>query len=281
MASSSQVVSSAFSVAAIFVWGTSDFVGGYAAKRANAFLLTMLAHASGFVFMLTMALAAHSALPAGKSIAWAVAAGLSGGAALAIFYRALAQGNMGLTAPVAAVLGAAIPTCFGIWNEGFPHTWQIAGFIVAACGIWLISREDSGGGRPQGIAMAVLAGLGFAGFFLFIKQAGDGAALWSAAISRAASFVLVALIVAFLRPMWRVTGAGAALGVVAGCLDTLGTALFIRASQTGRLDVAVVLSSLYPAVTVALASLLLKERMDRWRAVGMLAAVMAVPMISS
>jgi len=281
MAAPAQLPSSGFSIAAIFIWGTSDFLGGYAAKRANAFLLTMLAHASGLVLMLVLALSEHSAFPDRSSILWALAAGASGGAALAIFYRTLAEGKMGLTAPVAAVLGAVIPTCFGIWKEGLPHAWQVVGFIVAAAGIWLISRQEDEDGRPEGIGMAVLAGMGFAGFFLFIKQTGESAAFWSAAISRAGSLVLVGLIVLFSQAPKRIDRNGALLGVVAGCLDTLGTAIFIRASQTGRLDAAVVLSSLYPAVTVGLAWLVLKERITRWRVVGMLAAIAAVPMIAA
>lgn len=265
---------------AIFVWGTSDFLGGYAAKRANAFLLTMVAHASGLALMLAWALGAHAAFPDRNSIWWALAAGASGGAALAIFYRALAEGKMGLTAPVAAVLGAIIPTCFGVWKEGLPHIRQISGFIMAAIGIWLISRQEDQDGHPRGIGMAVLSGVGFAGFFLFIKQTGQSAALWSAAISRVGSLILVSLIVLFSAGPKRIHRYGAVLGIMAGCLDTLGTVIFIRASQTGRLDAAVVLSSLYPAVTVGLAWLLLKERVTRWRAVGMLAAIMAVPMIA-
>src|SRR5580700_3263441 len=96
------------SLAAVFAWGTSDFVGGYGARRANAFLLTAIAHVSGLLLMSAVALASHSPFPSGTAVAWALAAGLSGGGALAIFYRALATGRMGLTAPVAAVLGAAI-----------------------------------------------------------------------------------------------------------------------------------------------------------------------------
>src|SRR5262249_6818885 len=162
--------------AAIFIWGTSDFLGGYGTKRTDAFLLTMLAHTGGLVFILTLAMATGSALPATASIPWAVAAGVSGGGALAVFYQALGQGKMGLTAPISAVLGAAIPTCFGIWSEGLPRAWQIAGFFLAATGIWLIARVEEGGQRPEGVGTAVLAGLGFAGFFLFIKQTGESAA---------------------------------------------------------------------------------------------------------
>jgi drug/metabolite transporter (DMT)-like permease len=57
--------------------------------------------------------------------------------------------------------------------------------------------------------------------------------------------------------------------------------LFVRASQTGRLDEAVVISSLYPAITVLLARIVLKEHFTRWRFVGMLAALAAVPMIAA
>src|SRR5580704_12825403 len=121
-----------FSLAAVVSWGISDFVGGYGAKRANAFLLTAIAHVSGLLLMSAVALASRSPFPSGTAVAWALAAGLSGGGALAIFYRALATGRMGLTAPVAAVLGAAIPTVFGMFREGLPHSVQFVGFILAA-----------------------------------------------------------------------------------------------------------------------------------------------------
>ena len=102
----------AFSLAATFAWGTSDFVGGYAARRSNAFLLTTITHASGTLLMLILVLVSHAPVPDASSIRWAMLAGLVAGIALAIFYHALALGQMGMTAPVAAVLGAAIPALF-------------------------------------------------------------------------------------------------------------------------------------------------------------------------
>jgi len=198
---------------------------------------------------------------------------------LAIFYRALATGRMGLTAPVAAVLGAAIPTAFGMIREGLPQSAQIVGFVLAATGIWLISRSEDGS-PPEGIGMAALAGIGFAGFYLCMKQAGDGSAFWLAATSKVASFTLTGLIVLFGRAAREIDLSGIALGVLAGCLDVIGSVLFIRASQTGRLDAAVVLSSLYPAVTVLLARFILKEHFTRWKALGMVSALLAVPMIA-
>lgn len=267
------------SLAAVFAWGTSDFVGGFAARRANAFLLTAIAHLSGLVLMAGIALASHSPFPSRSAVAWSLAAGLSGGGALAIFYRALATGRMGLTAPVAAVLGAVIPTIFGMFQEGLPQAAQFVGFALAAAGIWLISRTEDDT-HPEGIGMAALAGIGFAGFYLCIKQAGDASAFWTAATSKVASFTLTGVIVLIGRGARKIDGRGIALGALAGCLDIIGSVLFIRASQTGRLDAAVVLSSLYPAVTVVLARFILKEHFTRWKALGMFAALLAVPMIA-
>jgi drug/metabolite transporter (DMT)-like permease len=280
MAPPAQLVPAGFSLAAVLCWGTSDFVGGYAARRANAFFLTTIAHASGALLMGTLALLNHSEFPSRTSVLWALAAGLVGGGALAIFYRALAMGKMGLTAPVAAVLGAAIPTVFGMFTEGLPGSVQIAGFGLAVAGIWLISRSEDAG-RPEGLGLAALAGIGFASFFLCIKHSGNESvsALWIAAVSRSASFVLTGLIVLLGRD-FRMARPSAAFGVLAGCVDVSGSALFIRASQTGRLDAAVVISSLYPALTVLLARLILKEHLTRWKTVGMFAALAAAPMIA-
>jgi drug/metabolite transporter (DMT)-like permease len=272
-------VPTSLSLAAVFAWGTSDFLGGYGARRANAFVLTAIAHLSGLLLMAGVALTSHAPFPSGTAAAWALAGGLSGGGALAIFYRALSTGRMGLTAPVAAVLGAAIPTAFGMFREGLPQPAQIFGFALAAVGIWLISRTEDES-SSEGIGMAALAGVGFAGFYLCMKQAGDGSAFWLAATSKVASFTLTGLIVLLGRGVRAIDRSGIAFGILAGSLDVIGSVLFIRASQTGRLDAAVVLSSLYPAVTVVLARFVLKEHFTRWKALGMVAALLAVPMIA-
>src|SRR5579863_4361450 len=267
------------SLAAVFAWGTSDFLGGYASRRANAFQLTAIAHLSGMLLTAGIAFATHAPFPSRTAVAWALVAGLSGGGALAIFYRALSTGRMGLTAPVAAVLGAAIPTAFGMFSEGLPQAAQVVGFVLAATGIWLISRTEDDT-PPEGIGMAALAGIGFAGYYLCVKQAGDASAFWLAATSKVASFTLTGLIVLIGRSIGEIDRRGITLGVFAGCLDIIGSVLFIRASQTGRLDAAVVLSSLYPAVTVLLARFILREHFTRWKALGMVTALLAVPMIA-
>jgi drug/metabolite transporter (DMT)-like permease len=281
LASAQQFVPVGFSLAAVLCWGISDFSGGYAAKRSDAFLVTMLAHGAGFTLMLALALLTHASYPSPSSRCWAVVAGLLGGSALAIFYRALASGDMGLTAPVAAVLGAAIPAAFAMITQGMPGTLSLAGFLLAGLGIWLISRPDGSANHYAGIFMAALAGIGFAGFFICINRTGESSALWSATHSRFASLAIVAVMVLFRRGQGRLQRRDATLALLAGCLDVTGTALFIRADQTGRLDSAVVLSSLYPVVTVLLARMVLHENFTRWKTVGILAALLAVPLIAA
>ncbi len=274
-----QLAPAAFSLAAVACWGASDFIGGYASRRANAFLITAIAHASSLLFITTIAVAKHSAFPSNRSLAWALAAGLSGGLALALFYKALASGRMGLAAPVSAVLGAAIPTALGIFLEGIPGPVQIAGFLLAGLGIWMVSRPEHEG-PPEGIGLAVLAGIGFAGFFICIKQAGNGSAFWIASAARVSSLILTGSIALFGRIFRGTDSFRTGLAVLAGCLDVSGSVMFIRATQSGRLDEAVVLTSLYPVVTVLLARIFLREHFTRWKGAGIIAALLAVPMIA-
>lgn len=275
----------AASVLAVILWGSSDFSGGYGSRRANAFVLTAFSHICAFALMLIVAVAHGGTFPDAKSIAWAVAAGAVGGFSLAIFYGALAAGQMGLTAPIAALLGAAIPTMTDIALEGAPSRWSLVGFALAVIAIWLISRPEGransdDSGRPKGVATAALAGVGFAGFYLCIHQA-SGSAPWVAAISRIGSFSATAIAVLAKRAPLKMERPAVALGMIAGFFDIIASAFFIYASQRGRLDEAVVITSLYPAVTVLLARLVLKEHFTRWKFVGLLAALAAVPLIAA
>jgi drug/metabolite transporter (DMT)-like permease len=274
-----------YSLTAVFLWGAADFAGGYGSRRANAFVLTAFSHFCAFALMFTLALGEHGVFPSRGSIAWAVLAGASGGFSLAIFYKALASGQMGLSAPIAALVGAAIPTMVDVALEGTPSRWMIGGFALAILAIWLITRPEASGakdesGRPAGVAMAALAGVGFAGFYLCVHQA-SGSPLWIAALSRIGSFTATSVAVFATGAPLKFDRPLVTLGMLAGFLDIIASALFIFASQHGRLDEAVVITSLYPAITVLLARVVLKEHFSRWKFIGLLAALAAVPMIAA
>jgi drug/metabolite transporter (DMT)-like permease len=276
---SSNLVCAAFSTGAVVVWGSADFLGGLGSRTSDAVVVTALSHLGGMILMTTIAAAAAGPFPARAGVWWALAAGASGGAALLFFYRSLGTGKMGLNAPVAAVLGGSIPVLVTFFTQGLPHPAQLTGFVLAALGIWFISQPDNVSGKPEGLGLALLAGLGFAGFFLCVKQTGESDAAWSAALAKMCSLVLVAMVL-LLRGRVRLGGRRAWVGLIAGGLDVTGTYLFIRAAQTGRLDVAVVMTSLYPATTVLLARIFLHERFTTRRAVGMAAVVLAMPLIA-
>jgi len=275
----------ACSVTAVFLWGAADFAGGCGSRRADAFVVTAFSHICAFALMLSVALAQHGAFPNRAGVAWALIAGAVGGFSLAIFYRALASGQMGLSAPIGALLGAAIPTLVDIALEGAPSRWSVGGFVLAVVAIWLITRPEASGendeaGHPKGVAMAALAGVGFAGFYLCIHQA-TGSPIWIATVSRLGSFTATAIAVIATRPPLALDRPAASYGALAGIFDIIASSLFIYASQHGRLDEAVVITSLYPAVTVLLARLVLNEHFSRWKFVGLLAALAAVPLIAA
>lgn len=280
MSIAAQYIPAAYSLTAFGVWGASDFLGGVGARRANAFLFTAIVHLSSLAAVGAFALMIGGPFLGHASLAWSLLAGAMGGFGLALFYRALAQGNMGLIAPVAAVLGAAIPTLVTAFYEGFPSRRHLLGFVLAGIGVWLISRTEAASARPEGLGTAVLAGIGFAGFYLCTHQAGNASALWIGTFSRAGSLLVTATIVLFGRQLRAVPAPVLGIAVIAGVLDIAGSVAFIRASQIGRLDDAVVISSLYPAVTVLLARIFLHEHFSRARTIGMLAALAAVPIIA-
>src|SRR5215469_7373466 len=113
-----QIPSGVYALGTVCCWGVSDFLGGYTSRRFNSFFLAMLGHAGGFSLVLAIATGNDLPVPPAHSMYWAMLAGASGGTALALFYRALSQGSMGLAAPVSTVVGAAIPAAFAMVTEG-------------------------------------------------------------------------------------------------------------------------------------------------------------------
>jgi drug/metabolite transporter (DMT)-like permease len=270
---------SVFALAASVSFGIADFCGGVAAKRARVFGVLTAARLCGLVIMIAAALVTGERAPSWHALAWACAAGLIGGVALPAFYRALAVGKMGIGAPVTAVLTVAVPVVVAAFTEGLPRPVQAAGLLLAVTALWLISRPDAKV-RSDGLGLALLAGLGFGSFLVCIHQAGADSVYWPMAAALASSFLVSALILA--AQGGSLPGRSAMnVVIVAGALDSCGNVLFVLASKYGRLDVAAILSSLYPAVTVILAWLFLKEQITRLQTAGMTAALIAVPLIAA
>jgi len=197
------------------------------------------------------------------------------------FYSALSIGLMGIAAPVSALLTAGLPVLFSAFTEGLPGPIQLGGFFLALLAIVLISRPERSKGRPEGIGLALLAGCGFGLFFILISRVNHNATFWPLSVARLTS-VLFLLAMLWIRRQPKLPGLQVApLILLAGVLDAIGNAFFVLAAHAGRLDIAAVLSSLYPAATVILAAIVLHERVTRIQGMGILLALVAVPLISA
>jgi drug/metabolite transporter (DMT)-like permease len=270
-----------FGLTASLCWGSSDFSGGLASRRAYVGSVVLTSYAVGLVLLVTLALIWKEPFPAPVDVLWGGLAGLAGVLGLLSFYSALSRGKMGIAAPISAVLTAALPVLFGMFSAGLPTLPQLGGFVLAGLSIGLIAGPQRAEASPQGIGLAVLAGCGFGCFFILISQVQPASTFWSLAMASLSSMAVLLPLLRFQRKPLRPGVAIAPLVALAGVLNALGTAFFVLAAQSGRLDVAAILSSLYPAATVGLSVLVLRERVIRIQAVGILLVLLAVPLIST
>ncbi len=271
----------ALSLGAAGVWGGGDFAGGIATKRASVFRVVAIAHAFGLVLMLVLVWITGERVPPLSSFGWGVVAGITDAFGVAALYKGLSTGRMGVVAPVASIITAILPVLFGIHIEGMPGRMQLLGFGLAVVSLWLITRPDGELDPRRGLGLAVLAGVMFGLLLISGKEAGRYAVLWPLVGARAASTVLMFTVVAFSSRDGRPTRPVLLPILLSGGLDSLANAMFVAATRHGRLDVSAVLSALYPASTVILAAVLLKEKISRTQAVGIGGALIAVAMISA
>jgi drug/metabolite transporter (DMT)-like permease len=295
---SQELATVVFGLASALSWGAGDFSGGLATKRAPVFTVLAIGHGFGLLLLIGVALLWGEVFPVVADLAWGFAAGLSGAIGLAALYQALAIGRMGLVAPVSSVIGAALPVLFNALTEGLPAGLTLAGFGLALLGIWLVAGVGGAAGGRAGLGLAVLAGCGFGVLFILLDRVSEGAVFWPLAAARFGSFALVMLII-FMRRSYQnrepttesqstapssqllALGSPALIPVLlAGALDVAGNVFFVLSSQSGRLDIAAILSSMYPASTVLLAALLLGERVTRPQLAGIGAVLTAIVLIT-
>ncbi len=200
---------------------------------------------------------------------------------LVAFYRGLAIGRMGLVAPVAGVLGAALPVAIGSVVEGLPDSPRLVGIALAMVAVVLVSWTNEEIGGRDGLGLALAGGLGFGGFYVLIRGANHAAVFWPLVGARLASVVLLAAYAAAGRARWRPERRMLPVLAWTGVFDMLGNLFYVLAANSGQIAVAAVLSSLYPVVTVVLAAVLLRERIAPVHAVGIVVAAGAIALIGA
>jgi drug/metabolite transporter (DMT)-like permease len=269
-----------FALTSAAVWGGGDFSGGQATRKSHQYQVLMLAAFSGIVVLIASALIRGESFPTGRSVLWGAMAGGAGALGMAALYKALSMGNTASVAPTSAITCALLPVIFGILTVGIPKPAQLVGFALAFIGIWLLSRSPNGGDRDfrKGMLLAFLSGIGFGGFFIFISLVEKGQVFTPVLVART---VTLGIAIIMLRlnhiPNPGITSNPVAL--LAGVLDTGGNIFYLLATNFTRLDIAALLSSFYPAVTVLLAGIILKEKVSTTQWAGMILCLAALILI--
>jgi len=247
--------------------------------------VAMLACARAGLGPLVLALVVDGS-PTGEDIAWGLLAGVGSGIGTAFLYRGFAKGRMGVVAPVSAVGAALLPAAIAVLTGERPSTIVWVGMVAALPGIWLVSREppshpEAGAGRAAGFLDGILAGAGFGVLFAALGQVPEGAGYWPVMGAQVVSLLAVVVAALLLGEDPRPHQAGAWWGLAAGLLATVAVVGFLLARHEGLLSVAAVLTSLYPAFTVLLATLLLGERLHRSQTVGLALCAISVACVAA
>ncbi|WP_406660605.1 DMT family transporter [Methanolobus sp. ZRKC3] len=262
-------------------WGAGDFSGGVATKKHEVLSVATIAQIIGLLILSLVALTLGENTPSIENIMWGAAAGISGGIGILALYHALSIEKMGVVAPVTAVSSALVPVVFGMMSEGIPASIQILGFFFALIGVWLISREDSDSAiHLSRLKLPLIAGFGFGFFMILIDQLNGTGILWPLVGARVASISMFLLAGVYKGGMQMPEMKHLPLIILAGICDSGGNVFYTLAAQAGRIDIAAVLSSLYPAATVLLAWIFLRERLTYRQWIGIISAMLAVVLIS-
>lgn len=274
------------SLGSAVLYGAADFLGGFASRRASTLVIMVVSQSGGLTLLALLLPLLPAASPSTLDLVWGGVAGLTGGIGVALLYRALAVGRMAVVAPTTAVCAVMLPVVVDVLRGERLGPLTMLGIALAIVAIVLVSREGAAtsvpertGGLPPGVGLALPAGVAIGLFYLALAETDAGAGMWPLVAARAVSvsfFGVLAL--AFARPL-RMAAPVAGIAVAAGAIDMSANALYLLAVRYGPLAVAVTLSSLYPAVTVMLARVVLGERLNGWQVAGLACTLLAVALI--
>lgn len=262
-------------------WGVADFGGGLTSRRATVLSVLLWSQVASLAIAIPIALARTEPAMRPADVVISIGGGVLGSSGLALLYRGLSIGRMGVVAPVAAVLTAVLPVAFGFLTQGVPSILAICGIVVAIVSVVLVSRAPAGAdGRASGLWFGIGAGTIFGLFTIAVSLLGDGLIMSPVVLIRIASVIAIASWLLVRRQPWRVGRPVWPALVVVGVLDMAATVAYLSAIEIGPLAIAAIIASLYPVVTTLLAAVVLRERVSPIHAIGIVAAGAAVVLIA-
>jgi len=277
------VVTVVLGLAAAILYGVGDFAGGIASRRHTAITVLLLSYPVGALLM-----AAMLPLFGGHNDAKATVYGVAGGAAgllgVVLMYSLMTIAPINVISPVTAVLAAIVPVVVGVGIGERPHVTAWFGIVLGLGAVLLVSRTTEA--NPHGriavrtLLLALVSGLGFGFYFVFLARAGDDSGLWPLVISRFSSAALIVPLAITRGALSMIRGRMLGIVVLAGACDALANMCFLLASRHGLLSLASVLTSLYPATTVILAVWLLREHTSGTQRMGLALAAGSIVLIT-
>ena len=262
-------------------WGVGDFGGGLASRRGPVLGVLMWSQVASLIVAVPLTLAGREPAMRTEDILIGVLGGTLGASGLALLYRGLSVGRMGVVAPVAAVLTATVPVGYGFLTEGLPSPFAIVGIVLAAVSVVLVSRSPAApGGGSSGFWYGLGAGIIFGLFAVSVSFLADGLIVSPLVLIRVTSITAIALFIVARRAPWRVSRSLWPALFAIGVMDMGATALYLSAIAIGPLAIAAILASLYPVITTILAAVVLRERVTLLHVAGIVAAGAAVVLIA-
>ncbi|MFT3854318.1 MAG: DMT family transporter [Ilumatobacteraceae bacterium] len=268
------------------VYGVGDYCGGRASRTNPSTIVTLLGQAASLVFVVVAVLGVGTPVPGFADLVWGGTAGAAGAAALVMFYWALGHGAMTVVAPTTAVIGAVVPVVAGLVQGERPHALALVGIVVAIACVALVSGlgeadpQEHRATPPRVLVAALLAGVGFGSLFVLLSHTSDDSGLWPLVAARLVSVPILVVLVTATRARpggdRRILG----LAVLTGILDMTANVLYLGAVRRGLLSIVAVISSLYPASTVAMAFAIDRERVTRSQAIGLGLAAVALVLVT-
>ncbi len=263
-------------------YGAGDFSGGLASKRSHSTSVTAWSMVIGWIIAVPLAFIVPSSGFTWNSVTLGVLTGMAGGIGLLSLYRALAIGTMSIVSPTTAVIAAVVPLAVGLASGDTLTRWGSIGLIFALVAISLVGLgpTSDGSAKRTGLGLAMIAGLGFGGVFVFLGRTADNAGLWPLVAARPVGLLMASVMARSAGVSLVPLRVDRALASVAGVLDMGANALYILARTHTSLSIAAVLTSLYPAATVVLARVVEKERLRRIQVFGLIAAGVALMLLA-
>ena len=273
-----------FALASSVLYGSADFLGGWASRRGSVLAVTVLSQAMGLAVLLAAALVAGGTLR-GDALGWGVAAGLSGAVGVVLLYRALAVGTVSTVAPIISMIAIFVPVAVGLLAGERPGPAAFAGIGLGVVAVTLIGVGEGGGGARvfptrSALAVAVTSGVFVGGFLVCIGRIPSGSGLWPLVLARGTGTAALGLVLALRRGDARVPRA--LWPAIAGCgaFDVSANLLYWLATQRGPLSLMATIVSLAPASTVVLAQLVLRERLAWLQKAGVAMAMLTIALLA-